>query len=64
MKELDLYLYCIAYKCPKINRTKDCPFFEIDHLSFKEKIDWIDELTEKKKQAILKYHIFCTNSVK
>jgi hypothetical protein len=45
-------IYCIAYGCPKNNRDNDCPLLEIEHLSFKEKLDWIDELDEEKKEAI------------
>jgi hypothetical protein len=41
-------IYCIAYGCPKNNRSNDCLLLEIDHLSFKEKIEWIDELDDQK----------------
>jgi len=58
MEETDLY--CIAYGCPKGNRSIDCPFSEIEHLPFKERIDWIDELDYEKKEAILKHHTYCT----
>ena len=53
-------LYGIAYGCPKGKRDKDCPLLEIDHLSFKEKVEFIDELSEEKKEIILSRHIFCT----
>lgn len=56
--------YSIAHGCPKMNRTKDCPFSEIEHLSFIEKIDWIDELDEEKKEAILRHHAYCTKTRK
>ena len=54
-------LYCIAYGCPKKNRDNDCPFLEIEHLSFKEKMDWIDKLDEESKESILRHHSFCTS---
>lgn len=54
-------LYCIAYGCLKgTNRNNDCPLPKIEHLSFKEKIDWIDKLDGKKKEAILTHHACCT----
>ncbi len=57
---MDTYLYGIAYECPKRNRNKNCPLFEIDHLSFEEKIIWINKLNEDKIEAILNYHVLCT----
>lgn len=53
-------IYCIAYGCPKKKRDNDYPLLEIDHLSFKEKIEFIDKLSEEKKGIILSHHIFCT----
>lgn len=53
-------LYCLAYGCPKDKRDDNCPLREIENLSFKEKIDWIDELDEESKEFIFKNHLFCT----
>lgn len=53
-------LYSIAYGCPKGKRDDDCPLLEIEHLSFTEKIDWINKLDEGQKEFILKHHLFCT----
>lgn len=53
-------LYSIAYGCPKKDRAKDCPLSEIEHLSFKEKIAWIDELEDETKESILMHHAHCT----
>tara|TARA_R110002050_G_scaffold274283_2_gene418659 strand:+ start:16683 stop:16892 length:210 start_codon:yes stop_codon:yes gene_type:complete len=53
-------IYCIAYECPKKNRDNDCPLLEIEHLSFKEKLDWIDKLDEESHEFILRHHSFCT----
>lgn len=55
-----LVIYGIAYECPNKKRDKDCPLLEIDHLSFKEKVEFIDELSEEKKKNILSHHTFCT----
>ena len=53
-------LYGIAYGCPKIDREKDCPLLDMEHFSYKEKIIWIEELDEEKRDAILKHHANCT----
>ena len=54
-------IYGIAFGCPKANnRDNDCPLLEIDHLSYKEKIAWIDALKEEKKEFILRHHSYCT----
>lgn len=55
-----MYVYCIAYECPKLNRNNDCPLLEIDHLSFYDKIIWIDQLKDDRIAAILKHHQLCT----
>lgn len=52
-------LYSIAYGCPKGKRENDCPLLKIDHLSFKEKIEWTDKLSDEQKESILKHHSFC-----
>jgi hypothetical protein len=53
-------IYGIAYECPKRNRDNDCPLLDIDDLSFKEKLDWINELNDEKKESIVNHHRFCT----
>lgn len=37
-----------------------CSFLEIDHLTFQEKINWIDRLRDDRIEAILEYHQLCT----
>jgi len=59
----DQILSC-AYECPWQKRNKDCPYNEIEHLSFKEKIVRMNDMSEEKKELILKHHLFCTNSRK
>ena len=56
-------LYSIANGCPKGKRDDDCPLLEIDHLSFKEKVEWVIELGEEKKEFILRHHSFCTKKI-
>jgi len=53
-------IFSIAYGCPKMNREIDCPLLEIEHLSIKERLVWIDELDQEKKEAILGHHSYCT----
>jgi len=53
-------IFGIAYECPKRSRDNDCPLLEIDHLSFKEKLVWINELDDEKMETVLKHHSFCT----
>jgi len=57
-------LYGLAYNCPYLQRKDDCLLKEVDHLSFKEKIDWIDNLCMGKKKTILAHHQVCSNKKK
>ncbi len=56
---METIIYGIAYKCSYGKRKNDCPLCEIDHLSFEEKIDWIDDLNENKKYLIEAFHVHC-----
>jgi hypothetical protein len=58
----DSNLYGIAYCCPVVNRRNDCPFKGFDNLSFREKIEWIDGMSQAEKDAILGHHMSCTKS--
>jgi hypothetical protein len=55
-------IYGITYGCPKMNRNNNCPLLEIEHLTFKEKVDWINNLDYEKKESILSHHSFCTKT--
>ena len=57
-----MYLYCIAYDCPKQKRDKYCPFFKIEHFSFEEKITWINNLDVNRIESIFRYHMHCSRS--
>ena len=52
-------LYGLAYGCPYLQRKEDCPLKEVNHLSFKEKVIWVDRLNTEKKRAILVHHQVC-----
>lgn len=55
-----IYLYSIAYGCPKKERSVDCPLSEIDHLSFQDKITWINQLKDDRIEAIFDHHQLCS----
>ena len=55
-------LYGLAYNCPTIRRKSDCPLKEIDHLSFKEKVKWVEGLSKEEKEAILEHHKVCSGN--
>lgn len=52
-------LYGLAYGCPYLNRKNDCPFMQVEHLTFMEKVNWIDGLNEDIKQKIIEEHKNC-----
>jgi len=49
-----------AYDCPAQVRKADCPFNEIVHLAFKEKVFWMKNIGKKKKESIVQHHLICT----
>lgn len=53
-------IYGFAYNCPCLERLDDCPIKKIDHLSFKEKVQYIDNLSQNQKNEIIEYHIKCS----
>jgi len=55
-------IYGIAYNCPAQNRESDCPLKKLDHLSFKEKVNFINKLSEEERKVILEYHKFCSGN--
>jgi len=53
-------LYGLAYECPNRRRKDNCPFKEIDSLSFGEKVDWIDGLSGARRKSIWEHHVDCS----
>ena len=49
-----------AYDCPAQDRKTDCPFNEIVHLPFKEKVIWVKGISKKRRETIVKHHLICT----
>ena len=50
----------LAYACPLTERKDNCPFKEINQLSFKGKVDWLDNLGEERKRSIWEQHMVCS----
>jgi len=55
-------LYGLAYNCPHLERQPDCLLKQVEHLSFLEKVKWIENLSDAKKEAILEHHKVCTKN--
>jgi len=55
-------LYGLTYGCPHLERQPDCRLKQIEHLSFLEKVKWIDKLSEEEKAAILEHHQVCSTN--
>lgn len=56
----EINLYGLSYECPYAIRKNNCPLKDIDSLSFQEKVDWIDGLSEERKRSIWEQHIVCS----
>lgn len=57
-----IWIYGIAYECPTGKRNNNCPLMRVSNLSFKEKLSWIEGLTEEHWKTIVEYHKHCSNS--
>ena len=53
-------LYGLSYECPYAMRKDSCPLKGNDALTFKEKVDWIDNLSEERKRSIWEQHRTCS----
>lgn len=54
--------YGILFGCPVGDRRQDCPLIRFENLSFKEKIQWFDKLSNEEKLDICKHHTECTDN--
>jgi hypothetical protein len=59
IKTTDIDLYGFAYHCPLFHRLNDCPFKPLEQLPFKQKVLWINGLSDEEKESILKHHENC-----
>ena len=55
-------LYGLAFSCPAQKRQPDCPFKQVEHLSFLEKVKWINTLSDEEKETILERHQICSKN--
>ena len=55
-------LYGLAYNCPTLQRKYDCPFMQVEHLTFIEKVNWIDGLIKDIKLKIIEEHKNCSKN--
>lgn len=55
----EIMLYGLAYECPYMRRKQNCPFSEVDHLTFAEKVKWIENLNQDIKKEIINQHQNC-----
>ncbi len=53
-------IYGIAFGCPVDERCKSCPFLPMNQLAFKDKVEWIDNLSEDRKRQIFEQHLNCS----
>ncbi|MBI9070128.1 MAG: hypothetical protein JEY94_00930 [Melioribacteraceae bacterium] len=53
-------IYGITYACPHGKRKTECPLIEIEHLSLKEKLHWINHLQPDQKRQIINFHLDCS----
>ncbi len=51
-----------AYECPFKKREQDCPFAEIEQLSFKDKVTWLENINRRKKESMIKHHLICSQN--
>lgn len=62
MIQEEIILYGLTYNCPTLQRQDDCPFKEIDHHYFKNKVKWVKGLSKEEKKAILEHHQVCSGN--
>lgn len=53
-------LYGILFECPVGKRNKDCPLIEVDYLSFRDKLIWIEKYNYELKVQIINHHKECS----
>lgn len=54
--------YGLAYDCPYLERQIDCPLKQVEHISFMEKVKWINNLSNEEKYTIMERHQVCSGN--
>ena len=52
-------LYGLAFSCPYFDRKDDCPLKEMEQLPLREKVNWINSLSQERKQKLIEKHKNC-----
>jgi hypothetical protein len=55
-------LYGLAFDCPYFDRQDDCPLKEMEQLPFKEKVNWLNGLSNERKKEMVEKHISCSEN--
>jgi len=56
-------IYGLAFDCPYFDRQDDCPLKEMEQISFKEKVNWINSLSQERKQKLIEKHKNCSKNM-
>ncbi len=56
MNQNDIHLYGWVYECPLKDMDFTCQMKVVEHVTYHEKVSWIDGLYEKEKETITKHH--------
>jgi len=56
-------IYGLAFGCPYLDRQDNCPLKELEQLSFKEKVNWINSLSQDRKQKLIEKHKNCSKNM-
>ncbi len=55
-------LYGLAFDCPYYDRQDDCPLKEMEQLLLKDKVNWINSLSQDGKQKLIEKHKNCSKN--
>jgi hypothetical protein len=55
-------LYGLAFECPYFDRQDDCPLKEMEQLTLREKVNWINSLSQDGKQKLIEKHKNCSKN--
>lgn len=58
----DNKLYGLAFGCPFLERIENCPMKRLDELTFGEKYQLINKLSQYEKHKIFEKHINCSKN--
>jgi hypothetical protein len=55
-------LYGLAFDCPYYDRQDNCPLKEMEQLPLREKVSWINSLSQDEKQKLIEKHWNCSKN--